>query len=256
MHDVEPDLNFEDPRIDPQPTTLAVAAYENLRRDIRSGSLSPGEPLRTEWLRNRYQTGVSPLREALARLAAEHFVTAEGKRGFRVSKISEDDFDQLVDIRKNLEAQALRLSIANGDENWEAVIVANYHRMTRTTPPGLNSDPVAEEKRESRHRKFHHALLSACGSKWQLRFLDQLTGHLERYRRIMAPRSKITHLIADEIEKEHLLLMEHVINRNVLTALSILNDHRRRTYSAIKNEFRNLSAETEPLERNAGISIR
>ncbi|MGI9423145.1 MAG: GntR family transcriptional regulator [Hyphomicrobiaceae bacterium] len=231
------DDTTDDLRIDPQPTTLAVTAYENLRRDIRSGSLAPGQPLRTEWLKTHYRTGVSPLREALARLAAEHFVTAEGKRGFRVSEISEDDFDQLVDMRKHLEARALHLSIAAGDDDWEAAIVASYHKMTKTSPPGLLRDPTAEEERERRHRTFHHALLSACGSKWQLRFMDHLTSHLERYRRIMTPRSKITKKVAREIEDEHRLLMENAINRDTQTTLTIMNDHRRRTYSAIKDEF-------------------
>ena len=224
-------------RIDPQPTTLAVVAYENLRRDIRSGSLLPGQPLRTEWLKAHYETGVSPLREALARLAAEHYVTAEGKRGFRVSQISEDDFDQLVDLRKDLESRALKLSIAKGDDDWEAGIVASLHKMNRTYPPGLIRDPAAEEERELRHRTFHHALLKACGSKWQLRFLDHITGHLERYRRIMTPRSKITELIANEIEEEHRQLVEHVINRRPKNAVAILNEHRHRTYSAIKEKF-------------------
>ena len=237
MHGARNTQSSDHLRIDPQPTTLAVAVYESLRRDIRSGSLPPGQPLRTEWLKTHYQTGVSPLREALARLAAEHLVTAEGKRGFRVSEISEDDFDQLVDIREDLEARALRLAMANGDDDWEAEIVASYHKMTRTSPPGLIRDPAAEEERELRHRRFHHAMVSACGSKWQLRFLDHLTGHLERYRRIMTPRSKITDAMAAEIEEEHRRLMEHVIDRDVPRALSILAEHRDRTYSAIKKQF-------------------
>ena len=88
--------NPEPSLTDPQPTTLAVKVYEQLRRDFRSGSLAPGQPLWTECLKAHYQTEVSPSQEALARLAAEYFVTAEGKRGYRVSEISGSDFDQLV----------------------------------------------------------------------------------------------------------------------------------------------------------------
>jgi GntR family transcriptional regulator, carbon starvation induced regulator len=222
---------------DPQPTTLAVKVYEELRQDIRSGSLAPGQPLRTEWLKTHYQTGVSPLREALARLAAEYFVTAEGKRGFQVSEISEDDFDQLVDVRQDLEARALERSIANGNDDWEAEIVANYHKLARTTPPGLELEPAGDEERELRHRRFHHALLSACGSRWQMRFLEHLTSHIERYRRIKTPRSSISKKTAREIETEHRLLMESTINRNTTDALKILGEHRHRTYSAIKDRF-------------------
>ncbi|MGI9524979.1 MAG: FCD domain-containing protein, partial [Hyphomicrobiaceae bacterium] len=203
-----------------------------------SGSLAPGQPLRTEWLKAHYRTGVSPLREALARLAAEYYVTAEGKRGFRVSEISQADFDQLVDMRDHLEARALKLSVASGDDDWEAAIVASYHKMRKTSsPPGLVCDPAADEERELRHRTFHYALLSACGSRWQLRFMDQLTSHLERYRRIMTPRSKITKKVAREIEDEHRRLMESAIARDVQTTLSIMSGHRRRTYAAIKSEF-------------------
>lgn len=224
-------------RIDPQPTTLAVTVCENLRRDIRSGSLAPGRPLRTEWLKSRYETGVSPLREALARLAAEHFVTAEGKRGFRVSEISEDDFDQLFDVREDLEARALVSSIAKGDHDWEAAVVASFHKTTRTPPPVRRRDLFAEEERELRHRRFHHDVLRACGSLWQLRFLDHLAGHLERYRRIMTPRSTIDGNVAKEIEEEHRILMETCIERDVTGALDILRAHRRRTYRAIKKAF-------------------
>jgi len=222
---------------------LAVAAYESLRRDIRSGSLLPGQPLRTEWLKTKYETGVSPLREALARLAAEHLVTAEGKRGFRVSQISEDDFDQLVDLRKDMETRALKMSIERGDEDWEGEIVSSFHKLSRTSPIDLSVDSLDEEARELRHRKFHYALLSACGSRWQLRFLDHLTGHLERYRRIMTPRSNYSSVVAADIEEEHRLLMESVIDKNINKAIVALGDHRHRTYSAIKEKFSQLDTD-------------
>ena len=229
--------NPETPLSDPQPTTLALKVYEQLRRDIRSGSLAPGQPLRTEWLKTHYHSGVSPLREALSRLAAEYFVTAEGKRGYRVSEISEQEFDQLVEIREDLEARALEQSIANGDDDWEARIVASSHKLALTVPPGLTPDPEADEERELRHRQFHYALVNACGSRWQLRFLDQLTDHLERYRRIMTPRSKISKKTAADIEAEHRQLMERTIERDTAGALEILGAHRRRTYSAIREQF-------------------
>ena len=229
--------------IDPRPTTQAVAVYDNLRRDIRSGALAPGLPLRTEVLKSRYQTGVSPLREALARLAAEHLVTAEGKRGFRVAPVWKEDFHQLIAIRKDLEARALELSMAHGNDDWEASIVSSYHKLTKTSPPGLVLDAEAEELRERRHRAIHHALLSACGSHWLLRFCDQLTAHLERYRRIMTPRSKITKKVAAAIEDEHKLLMESVIARDYARAWGVLDSHRDRTYTAIQSAFDQAAAD-------------
>lgn len=228
---------------DPQPTTLAVAVYENIRRDIRSGILAPGQALRTDWLKSHYKTGVSPMREALSRLAAEYMVTAERKRGYRVSKISEGDFDELVDLTNDLEMRAIELSIANGDDDWESAIVASFHKLTKTSPPGLNDDASLIEERELRHRKFHNALVSACGSRWRLRFLNHLFSHLERYRRIMTSSRKISKEVAKEIEEEHRALMNSFIDRNSAEARAILEVHRNRTILAIKRAF--------ALEKNA-----
>jgi len=222
---------------DPQPTTLAVKVYEQLRRDIRSGALAPGSPLRTEWLKSHYETGVSPLREALARLAAESFVTAQGKQGFRVAEVSEADFDELVDIRRALEAGALEAAMANGDDDWEAEIIATYHKLIKAASPAQGADAAAEEERELRHRRFHEALIAACGSRWQLRFLNNLTSHLERYRRIMRPASQVSAGFIQDVADEHKELMERTIQRDVKGALKVLDAHRLRTYSAIKNQF-------------------
>ncbi|MEQ9328705.1 MAG: FCD domain-containing protein [Rhodospirillales bacterium] len=226
-----------DQRPDPRPTTQAVAVYELLLSDIRSGALEPGMPLRTELLKSRYGSGVSPTREALARLAAEHFVTAEGKKGFRVARITRADFEELVAIRKELEVRAMELAIRNGNDDWEAQIVASYHHLTKTHPPGLPLAAAAEEERERRHRDFHYALLAGCRSRWLLRFCDRLTSHLERYRRILNPRAIISTGIADEIEEEHRALMMAMIERDPARAAALIERHRDRTYDVILARF-------------------
>jgi len=66
--------------------TLASSVYDRLRGDILSGSLPPGEKLRTEALRSRYEVGNSPIREALNRLSADGLVTREDQKGFRVAR--------------------------------------------------------------------------------------------------------------------------------------------------------------------------
>jgi DNA-binding GntR family transcriptional regulator len=233
-----------DQRPDPRPTTQAVAVYELLLSDIRSGALEPGMPLRTELLKSRYGSGVSPTREALARLAAEHFVTAEGKKGFRVAQITREDFEELVAVRKDLEVRAMELAIRNGNDDWEAEIVAAYHRLTKTHPPGLPLAKEEEEERERRHRDFHHALLAGCRSRWLLRFCDRLTSHLERYRRILNPRTVISTGVAEEIEEEHRALMMAMIERDVSRASALIERHRDRTYDVILSRFESYAQRT------------
>jgi DNA-binding GntR family transcriptional regulator len=233
---------------DQRPTTQAVAVYDQIRRDIRSGALEPGMPLRTELLKTRYGSGVSPTREALARLAAEHFVTAEGKKGFRVAQITRNDFNELVTIRQELEIRAIELAIQHGDDDWEANIVAAYHRLKKTRPPGHIENPADEEERERRHRDYHMALIAGCRSRWLLRFCEQLTAHLERYRRILNPQSIISTGIAAEIEEEHRALMEAMLNRSTKDAVEIINHHRDRTYDVILSRFETFEQRTAAAE--------
>ena len=75
--------------------TLVESSYNRLRSDIIAGKLAPGAKLRIEELREDYQIGASPLREALNRLAGEGFVTVEEQRGFKVAPVSLDDLQDL-----------------------------------------------------------------------------------------------------------------------------------------------------------------
>jgi DNA-binding FadR family transcriptional regulator len=134
-HNPEPSLT------DPQPTTLAVKVYEHLHRSIRSDSLAPGQPLRTGWLTAHYQTGVSPSREALARLAAEYFVTAEGKRGYRVSEIS----SKIVRKIETEHQQLMGFTIERNTEKASALLDAHRWRTYSAIKKQFLSDSRTTE---------------------------------------------------------------------------------------------------------------
>jgi GntR family transcriptional regulator, carbon starvation induced regulator len=156
------------------PKTQAEAAYRHLRRDIRAGLLAPRRWLRLAELRETYGFGWSPPREALFLLTPENLVVAEGQRGFRVAPISEADFDDVLTLRNKLEDEALRVSIALGDDAWEAAIVAALHRIRKLPPHWETTDALASEEQQRRHHIFHASLLAACPSRWTLHFWDQL----------------------------------------------------------------------------------
>ena len=87
--------------------TLASVVAARLRADILSGDLPPGGKLRLETLRERYGIGASPLREALASLAAEGLVLRLDQRGFRVAGADEAALRDLIETRCLVETAAL-----------------------------------------------------------------------------------------------------------------------------------------------------
>ena len=72
---------------DRQSPTLTSSVYEQLRADILAGRMRPGEKIRAEALRKRFNTASSPVREALNRLLSEGFVALEEQKGFRVAPV-------------------------------------------------------------------------------------------------------------------------------------------------------------------------
>jgi DNA-binding GntR family transcriptional regulator len=209
--------------------TLTLQAYGRLRADILGGRLEAGERLRLERLKSAYGFGMSPLREALSRLAAEELVIAEDRRGFRVASISAEELAEVTRLRKRLETMALADSIAAGDVDWEAGIVAAFHRLSKAPLPLGTDRPGVADDWEAMHRDFHHALIAACASPWLLKFCGQLAAHAERYRRIRHYHSVGPEQMARDVDREHRELLEATLARDSARACAILEQHFDRT---------------------------
>lgn len=216
--------------------TLIESAYDSLRVDIIRGQLEPEAKLRIEELRQRYDTGASPLREALNRLAGEGFVTAEGQRGFKVAPVSLKDLKDITRLRIMLECEAIRESIRHGDDEWEAHIVAAFHRLSKVES---RSDQVFPEW-ESRNQEFHEALIAACDSAWLLKIRRTLYEQHKRYRLI----SILEHDESRDVHAEHEAIMNAVLEHDQKRACAATELHIMRTVETTEKAFGRLQAET------------
>ncbi len=213
--------------------TRAELAYKLISKDLLAGRFEPSSRLRLNELKLRYDLGLSPLREALLRLASEGLVVAEGQRGFAVAPVSAVELIDLTRTRQQIEAIALSAAIAQGNEEWEANILSAFHRLSRTPLPDSMDDFDAVMNWESRHRAFHDALVAACDSPWLLRFHSQLLDHSERYRRLrmISPPPAAANPSRDR-DTEHREIMEAVLERNAPKACELMNRHLQRTADA------------------------
>ncbi|MBL8470486.1 MAG: FCD domain-containing protein [Rhodocyclaceae bacterium] len=203
----------------PEPKTLVESAYRNLRRDIIEGRLAPGEKLRVEHLKDDYGVGAGTLREALSLLISDALVVCQGQRGFRVMPMSLADLEDISHTRVMLECEALRQSIALGDDAWEADLVAVFHRLTKAEERLV--DPAAHQEWEDRNRAFHEVLISACPSRWIKHFLSILYRQSERYRRI----ALVHRPIPRDVHAEHEALFKAAIARSTDEATALLTKH-------------------------------
>lgn len=223
------------PVSDDSPKTVSEQAYRALRSDIVWGKLEPGAPLRSDELRRRYEVGISPLREALSRLATERLVTAAGQRGFRVAPMDEASIIDISETRLVIECAALRSSIEKGDVDWETRVVAAHHALRRATVP---SSPGSEaEIWTSRHRDFHLALLSACNSEWQLYLAGLLFDQAERFRIVRAIKTTKSQTRRDPA-KEHQAIVDAALDRDAPSAEAALRMHYQTTTDLVLDSLK------------------
>lgn len=215
-----------------EPKTLASQAHSLLRQDILTGGLLPGERLRTKALQTRYGLGLSPLRESLQRLSAEGLVVMDEQRGFSVAPVSLAELKDLTLARTALESAMLPLAIAQGDAEWEALIVAAFHRLSRTPLPTVSDPGGAARLWEQRHRAFHKSLVSGCGSPWLMRLYEQLVDQTERYRMIRLRHLSRRKPLARDVHAEHQALMDAVLDRNPVKAIALTKAHLEATFEA------------------------
>ena len=112
--------------------SLTEGAYESLRADLLACRFAPGEKLNINDLSQQLKVSLGAVREALSRLTAEELGVLEAHRGFRAAPVSVAELHDLTSTRIELESLCLARAIAKGDVEWEAGIVAAFHRLSRT----------------------------------------------------------------------------------------------------------------------------
>ena len=200
--------------------TQAAAALDALRADILGSKLAPGTSLVFSKLKADYGVGLSPLREALSRLAAGGLVYSEGQRGFFVANASLDDFNDISMLRQNIEGLALRKSIELGDDAWEANVVAARHGLA-LLERGSSKAEINDDLWELRHREFHDSLISGSNSPWLMHIADMLADQFDRYRR----RASKGSLSAQSSSDQHQEITDAALDRKADLAVSLLHDH-------------------------------
>jgi len=207
----------------PAGCTLASTLTAQLREAILDGRMAPGEKLHLDELRTSYGVSLSPLREALSRLGAEGLVQMEDQRGYRVAPVSEANCREVIRLRAEMESLALAESMRLGDDEWEASVVAAFHRLSKYDNPAQRKANLPEWERL--HRAFHLSLMSACAMPLLLQFCSSLHDLSDRYRRLFIAK----HVADKNVPNEHKTIMEAALARDQKKATGLLREHIERT---------------------------
>ena len=210
--------------------THTTAVHEKIRADILDGTLPAASKLKTRILAERYEVGLSPIREALSRLSTEGWVKQSDRRGFAVVPLSVEELWDLHNARCMLNQSALRASIQLGDEEWEERVLLCCIRISRAKRPADVTQGHNADVWNQHHRDFHTSLISACQSQRLIGFCKQLFDEIERYRRTGAAQGSLRKNIADE----HREIADAAVARDADLAEKLLINHFTRTVKQVE----------------------
>lgn len=200
--------------------------YLDLRRKLISAHFSPGEKLKPENLRVDYGCAASTIREVLFRLSCDQLVHLEEHKGFRVPHVSIKLCNEAMHMRSILECEGARLSIQNGDLNWEAQLAAAYHKLAHVETKFSDMAKQTElfDLWCACEWEFHERLVSACGSElMRLRYKDAYDLH--RLHMLAILDSEDDKGFRDGNIFEHKAILDAAIERDMDACLRHIQSH-------------------------------
>jgi DNA-binding GntR family transcriptional regulator len=199
--------------------TVRTSTYERIKRDIIFGVLAPGTKLKLDRLKSEYETSVPTLREALNRLSADGFVQSPEQRGFLVTPVSAEDLVEIANLRILLECHALEQSIEAGDTDWEADLVAAYHRLNLIEKRMQNGENSQKELWKRYDWEFHLASIKACSSQ------NLLSLHSTIYDKYLRYQMLVLTYRGEAAIDEHHEIFNAVLERDKKRAVAKLKTH-------------------------------
>lgn len=187
---------------------LRDVVFKTLRQAILRGDLKPGERLMEIHLANRLGVSRTPIREAIRKLELEGLVTMIPRRGAEVAQITAKNLQDVLEVRKALDALAIELAcqrISREEEEALAEACGNFERMTKQKDVALIAKADVE---------LHEIIVAASGNERLKQMVDNLAEQMYRYRfEHIKDASQHERLI-----KEHRIILESIREKNLAKA--------------------------------------
>ncbi|MGJ8534491.1 MAG: GntR family transcriptional regulator [Alphaproteobacteria bacterium] len=149
--------------------------FESLRQAIVKGTLQVGAPLPQEEIAKAFNTSRIPVREAIARLHQLGLVETRRYKGAVVAAITNDEFDEIFDLRTLVEVDAIRRAVP--------IMTKTTLKQARRYHLAFSHATKPEDWTEL-NRQFHCCLYEAAQSPNYLKVINGLLDRLDRYVRV------------------------------------------------------------------------
>lgn len=226
-------LTGSDGRSDSEPipsaSSVMLAVYAHLRREILGGRISAGSRLHQADLARRYGVSITPIREALSALTADGLVDSSPFTGSVVHVATLNEIDEVYELRALLTPMMVERAV----ERITAERLAEAEGIA-TAMSAPNFDGVWSEA----NRAFHRILDAACGHDQLLIVMGRLADLSLSYVALSVVQSATRR---QEANSEHHELLELYAARDAARAVEVSLGHIKATHRLVRAALEDVS---------------
>ena len=187
----------------------------DIRKEVSSGILKPGDQLEVTALAKRFGVSRTPIREAIRTLVESGVLETRPRKGSFVRVLSAKQLLDLFQVAAELEGMACRLAaLSLTKENVEA-IERGLAKCTQAAEAQNNAEYAMA------NLDFHTAIHNASGNDWLIEQLRQLQINLNSYR-------TMPYEIRGRLNKstdEHKIICDAILSGDGEHACNLMRDH-------------------------------
>lgn len=202
---------------------LTQQAYKQLKSMILSHQLKPGMVVNEVQLREALGIGRTPVREAALQLSKENLLMIHPRRGMEIARISPKRIRDIFEIRSLLEPQILRLGIGRIDKDWLADMRIRFLQYS-----SADFNPSRQETIELSNldNELHMGIVASIDNTYSNDLMVSFRDYLTLFR----ATTTIDTLRFEPRNKEHIAIIDAILENDIEKACSILGEHLTRTY--------------------------
>jgi len=204
--------------------TLAGRIADQIKRQIVTGQLKPGQKLVEKEIAAAYKVSRTPLREALGRLVNEGLAVSVSYRGIFVRRITRNQARDIYELRIAIEGLAAMLAA----ERAGAADLARLRSLLAAMDAERPEDDAAELK--LLNEKFHRAIAEASGNALLVQRVDDLWSWVSLARIAVWSATGRGETSRDE----HHAIFQAISDRDPAKARTLAEEHVRRAWTNVE----------------------
>jgi len=208
---------------------LSDVVYEELKREILSLELIPGQAISENEICKRFDVSRTPVRDALWRLQEQGFVTTLPYRGTYVTKLNLDEIKQIIYMRTAVETSV----ICDFMDIATPMILEEVRYLIRKQEVIILEKDFTPEKFYRLDSQMHAVWYEVTRKKKIWEILQEAQVHYTRYR--MLDFETETNFM--RIIKDHNKLLELIQNKDKKGLVTALKEHLTYSITRMKNHI-------------------